>query len=51
MIRRLDRTGRIRLARDLNGHRRVTDGEIAELRRLIFPEPPRRQPLGNGTRA
>jgi predicted site-specific integrase-resolvase len=42
-LRRLDRRGVIKLERDLNGHRRVTDGEIDMLRRIIYPETPRRQ--------
>jgi predicted site-specific integrase-resolvase len=40
-LRRLDRAGKITLARDLNGHRRVTDGELEMLRRIIYPETPR----------
>jgi len=36
-LRRLDRRGVVRLARDLSGHRRVSDGELEMLRRIIYP--------------
>ncbi len=45
-LRRLDRRGVVRLARDLSGQRRVSDGELELLRRIIYPElarPPRRR--------
>jgi DNA-binding transcriptional MerR regulator len=38
MLLRLERRGLFHPLRDLNGHRRYTDEDLARLRRLIYPE-------------
>ena len=38
MLLRLERRGLIHPLRDLNGHRRYTDEDLARLRQIIYPE-------------